>query len=208
MIVSEVSDEANDNLKQGVGLHWTRRNITVSAAHCVYQTWGFPVVNILLKVSLAFMAHLITQGQVKMMLSQSRVSCKHMDYLSAQTWKWFTLTLSPPPSVRTNLLWPGLLCLSPFFLLYTQKHTHTQADRGSTPTSISPFYSLNKQGHFNYLSFLSITGNLPPSLPSCPPGKSAASGPHRVQPEGQERPAEGRKGEQRRFCHAFSIWTQ
>lgn len=37
VIVSEVSDEANDNLKQGVGLHWTRSNTNVSTARCVYQ---------------------------------------------------------------------------------------------------------------------------------------------------------------------------
>lgn len=130
-----------------------------------------------------------------------------MSNSSVNIWITFLLThgndslshLCPPHSVRTNLLWPGLLCLSPFFLLYTQKHKH----RGSTSTSISPFHSLNKQGHFDYLSFLSITGNLPPSLPSCPPGKSAASGPHRVQPEGQERPAEGWKGEQRHFSSCF-----
>lgn len=37
VIVSEVSDEANDNLKQGVGLHWTRSNTNDYTARCVYQ---------------------------------------------------------------------------------------------------------------------------------------------------------------------------
>lgn len=83
VVVSEVSDEANDNLKQGVGFHWTRSNTDVSTARCVIrdkrdQTWGFPVVNTLLNlVYLAFMAHLLTQGKVRMMLSRSRVSNSH-----------------------------------------------------------------------------------------------------------------------------------
>lgn len=94
-----------------------------------------------------------------------------------------------------TLAWPLLFIT--FFSFFAHRCTHTGRQRKHIHIRL-PLSFLNKQGHFNYLSFFGHHWVI--SLHLChlvvPPGKSAAPGPHRVQREGQEGPAEGRKGKQ------------
>lgn len=147
--------------------------------------------------------------------------------------------IHPPPTVFLASHCQDPLCLTlarlpclshlPFFLLYahalTHTHTHGLTDSGNTDslylhpppfsfgiTSLSASLPvIHEQAEILLCPSLH---NLPPSLfcLCCALGEPAASGPHRVQREGQEGPAEARKGEHHLSasgqCYCFTIKTQ
>lgn len=129
--------------------------------------------------------------------------------------KWPFSPFSPPHAVRPPHP-PYFSLTSPVYhLFFPSLHTdaHTLADTGSTSTFISPFHSWTNRDTLIICPFFGHHWVISLHLchPVVPPGKSAASGPHRVQREGQEGPAEGGKGTQHSLFfsfHSFSIRTQ
>lgn len=84
------------------------------------------------------------------------VKMKRMACVSSQTWtdspSPFSPSLSDPPLRPLTLAWPLLFITIFFCVLCTQMHTHWQTEDTHIHIHLSLSF-LNKQGHFNYLSF-------------------------------------------------------